>query len=70
MKRAIQKYIEDELAEEIIKSTLLEGDSIRIDTENNEIKFNITKGSESLSLQEAVNEIITTDTLSKTTEQE
>ena len=70
LKRAIQKYIEDELAEEIIKSTLLEGDSIRIDTENNEIKFNITKGSESLSLQEAVNEIITTDTLSKTTEQE
>ena len=43
---------------------------MRINTENNEIKFNITKGSESLSLQEAVNEIITTDTLSETTEQE
>jgi ATP-dependent Clp protease ATP-binding subunit ClpC len=57
LKRAIQKYIEDELAEEIIKSTLLPGDSIVIDAdENKEIKFIISKGSESLSLQEMVND--------------
>ncbi|HAG16943.1 MAG TPA: Clp protease ClpC [Bacteroidales bacterium] len=31
LKRAIQKYIEDELAEEIIKSKLTEGDSIQVD---------------------------------------
>jgi len=33
LKRAIQKYIEDTLAEEIIKSTLKEGDTILIDHE-------------------------------------
>ncbi|MBN2639046.1 MAG: ATP-dependent Clp protease ATP-binding subunit [Bacteroidales bacterium] len=31
LKRAIQKYIEDELAEEIIKSSLKEGDTIAVD---------------------------------------
>ena len=57
LKRAIQKYIEDELAEEIIKSTLLQGDSIVIDAdENKEIKFVISKGKESLALQEMVND--------------
>lgn len=57
LKRAIQKYIEDELAEEIIKSTLLQGDSIVIDAdENKEIKFVISKGEESLALQEMVND--------------
>jgi ATP-dependent Clp protease ATP-binding subunit ClpC len=60
LKRAIQKYIEDELAEEIIKSTLLPGDSIVIDAdENKEIKFIISKGTESLSLQEIVNDAMT-----------
>lgn len=60
LKRAIQKYIEDELAEEIIKSTLLPGDSIVIDAdENKEIKFIISKGIESLSLQEIVNDAMT-----------
>ena len=60
LKRAIQKYIEDELAEEIIKSTLLPGDSIVIDSdENKEIKFIISKGSKSISLQEMVNDAMT-----------
>ena len=48
LKRAIQKYIEDELAEEIIKSSLKKGDDILIDTEDfgesKIIKFRITKG--------------------------
>ena len=34
LKRAIQKYIEDELAEEIIRSSLKNGDDILIDTED------------------------------------
>ncbi len=62
LKRAIQKYIEDELAEEIIKSTLLPGDYILIDAEDfgeeKIIKFNIKKGEKSLALQEVVEEII------------
>ena len=48
LKRAIQKYIEDELAEEIIRSSLHKGDDILIDTEDfgesKIIKFRITKG--------------------------
>ncbi|HEY4799643.1 MAG TPA: ATP-dependent Clp protease ATP-binding subunit [Bacteroidia bacterium] len=35
LKRAIQKYIEDPLAEEIIKSSAAEGDTIEIDHEKN-----------------------------------
>ena len=41
LKRAIQKYLEDPLAEEIIKSSLEEGDSIKVD---------LVKGSEELKL--------------------
>lgn len=45
LKRAIQKYLEDPLAEEIIKSNLLEGDliSIKFDEEKKEIKIDIIK---------------------------
>jgi len=45
LKRAIQKYIEDPLAEEIIKSELSEGDTIEatLDVENSLLKFHITK---------------------------
>lgn len=44
LKRAIQKYIEDALAEEIIKSKIHEGDMILIDYIENEpeLKINIT----------------------------
>ncbi|NVO18293.1 MAG: ATP-dependent Clp protease ATP-binding subunit [Bacteroidetes bacterium] len=43
LKRAIQKYIEDTLAEEIIKTSLKEGDEIKIDfnTENNDISIEV-----------------------------
>ena len=34
LKRAIQKYLEDPMAEEIIKSNLSEGDQIEIDFDN------------------------------------
>jgi len=45
LKRAIQKYVEDTLAEEIITSQLVEGDKIMmdLDTENNALKIEIEK---------------------------
>jgi ATP-dependent Clp protease ATP-binding subunit ClpC len=48
LQRAIQKYIEDPLAEEIINSGLKEGDKIIIefDKEGNELKITIPKGEE------------------------
>ncbi len=46
LKRAIQKYIEDALAEEIISANLEEGDSIvmDLDKETNELSISIEKG--------------------------
>jgi len=48
LKRAIQKYIEDTLAEEIVNSQLQEGDSIfmDLDKKNNELTIKIDKNSE------------------------
>ncbi len=48
LKRAIQKYVEDTLAEEIINSQLHEGDSILmdLDAEKNELTINIQKAEE------------------------
>ena len=45
LKRAIQKYIEDALAEEIINSNLKEGDSITmdLDAKKNELCIKIKK---------------------------
>lgn len=37
LKRAIQRLIEDTVSEEILKRTVLPGDTIRVDTENDEI---------------------------------
>ena len=55
LKRAIQRYIEDDLADEIIKADLLPGDTISIttDSDNQKIVFNITKGATSKQLSEA-----------------
>ncbi|MFN3342001.1 MAG: ATP-dependent Clp protease ATP-binding subunit [Flavobacteriales bacterium] len=46
LKRAIQKYLEDPLAEEIIKSNLQEGDTIKVglDTATKELQIQIVKG--------------------------
>jgi ATP-dependent Clp protease ATP-binding subunit ClpC len=48
LKRAIQKYVEDPLAEEIIKNPISEGDLIEIDynKEKNEMVVNISKAKE------------------------
>ena len=47
LKRAIQKYVEDMLAEEIIKAELQEGDNIEVvfDKEAHLLKANISKSS-------------------------
>jgi ATP-dependent Clp protease ATP-binding subunit ClpC len=49
LKRAIQKYIEDALAEEIVNSKLEEGDSIEMDLDEkaDTLTINITKASKS-----------------------
>jgi len=48
LKRAIQKYVEDALAEEIINAKLQEGDSILLDldSDKNELTVNIEKSEE------------------------
>ena len=67
LKRAIQRYIEDDLAEEIIKADILSGDKILVTTSKNngetsptldddKIVFNIEKGEASMQLSEAINE--------------
>jgi ATP-dependent Clp protease ATP-binding subunit ClpC len=45
LKRAIQKYLEDALAEEILTSKLSEGDTVKVDFDekNSEIKMKVTK---------------------------
>ena len=47
LKRAIQKYVEDALAEEIVNSKLTEGDTITmdLDEEKSELFVKIRKGS-------------------------
>ena len=39
LRRAIQRYIEDEIAEKILKGEILDGQTIKIDTNNNELSF-------------------------------
>ena len=42
LKRAIQKYLEDELAEEIIKSKIQVGDNIKVDLNKDKSKLILT----------------------------
>ena len=66
LKRSIQRYIEDDLAEEIIKADILAGDTINIATEkgddgdidNEKIVFKIEKGEASRQLTEVINQSI------------
>ncbi|MBO6233602.1 MAG: ATP-dependent Clp protease ATP-binding subunit [Clostridia bacterium] len=41
LRRAIQRYLEDELSEKILRTELKDGQNITIDLENNELKFEI-----------------------------
>ena len=62
LKRAIQHYIEDDLADEIIKADILPGDTIHItalegsDTQTEGLTFNIEKGSTSQQFDAALSE--------------
>ena len=71
LKRSIQRYIEDDLAEEIIKADILTGDTINITTEtkadnevlsptldHEKIVFQIEKGEASLKLSEEISQTI------------
>ncbi|MCR5821293.1 MAG: ATP-dependent Clp protease ATP-binding subunit [Bacteroidales bacterium] len=60
LKRSIQRYIEDDLADEIIKADILPGDTIRITTTGEEldekVTFDIVTGDTSAQLSQAINE--------------
>ena len=63
LKRAIQRYIEDDLAEEIIKADILSGDTIHITTEgesntDEKILFDIEKGEASHQLDDVISQTI------------
>jgi ATP-dependent Clp protease ATP-binding subunit ClpA len=41
LRRAIQRYIEDELSEMILKGELLDGKTVTVDLKNNKLKFEV-----------------------------
>ena len=41
LRRAIQRYIEDEISDMILKSDLVSNQTISVDVENNELKFDV-----------------------------
>ena len=41
LRRAIQRYVEDELSEMILRKTLLDGQTVKIDFENDKLKFEV-----------------------------
>ncbi len=43
LRRAIQKYVEDELSEMILRNELLDGQNVKIDFENDKLKFEVIK---------------------------
>ncbi len=54
LRRAIQRYVEDDLADEIIKADILPGDTIRITADEEHVFFDIEKGATSHALDEAL----------------
>ena len=53
LRRAIQRYVEDDLADEIIKAVILPGDTVKITADDEKIAFEIEKGETSRQLEEA-----------------
>ena len=41
LRRAIQRYVEDELSEMILKGELLDGQTVEVDFENDKLKFEV-----------------------------
>lgn len=62
LRRAIQRYIEDDLADEIIKSVIIPDDTIKITSSTNDgdekIVFEIIKGTTSQKIDEEFNEML------------
>ena len=56
LRRAIQRYIEDDLADEIIRAVILPGDTIKISADDDHITFDIEKGETSKELDDALHE--------------
>ena len=54
LRRAIQRYIEDDLADEIIRAVILPGDRIKVSADEEGITFDIEKGETSRGLLDAV----------------
>lgn len=50
LRRAIQRYVEDDLADEIIKADILPGDTIKITAADDHVYFDIEKGETSKAL--------------------
>mgnify|MGYP002624140139 CR=1 FL=1 len=53
LRRAIQRYMEDDLADEIIRADILPGDTIRVSADDEKITFDIEKGEMSRQLENA-----------------
>ena len=51
LRRAIQRYIEDDLADEIIRADILPGDTLHIGSDGERITFDIAKGETSRALE-------------------
>lgn len=56
LRRAIQRYIEDPLADYIIRAALLPGDKVKISANDSEIVFDIEKGEMTQNLMQAVSD--------------
>ena len=41
LRRAIQRYIEDELSEKVLRREINNGNTVKVDLENDELKFTI-----------------------------
>ena len=57
LRRALQRYIEDEVADQILRAALLPGDTLHITAEEDHIAFNTEKGATSQQLDAAVQEV-------------
>ena len=53
LRRAIQRWVEDDLADEIIRADILPGDTIKITSDDEKITFEIEKGETSRQLEDA-----------------
>ncbi|MBR4773382.1 MAG: AAA family ATPase, partial [Bacteroidales bacterium] len=61
LRRAIQRYIEDDLADEIIKADILPGDTIRVTADEDKITFEIEKGETSKALDASLEMNVTAE---------